>query len=315
MTHEPVTHPHGAPRRDRAVEWPTWGLIATIYGAWLALAWHYNSAPAWLTHPLWVVVCAWYMSLQHELVHGHPTRHLAFNRWLGLAPLTVWYPYDVYRDSHLAHHRDELLTLPGTDPESNYLHAEAFAKLPAPLRAIYWASRTFLGRFALGPALAIGGLLRDVIFSGATWRNPASRFTWLQHLALLALLLWALHAWAGVSPWVFLFGVAYPALGLAMLRSFYEHRPAATPSERIVINEAAWPWRMLYLNNNYHSVHHDHPGLPWYQIPAAFRADRDGYLTRNGGFHLQGYAPLLFRHGLKPIDSPVFPARGPSAGA
>ena len=37
---------------------------------------------------------------------------------LGYAPFAVWYPYTLYRDSHLLHHNDEDLTLPGIDPES-----------------------------------------------------------------------------------------------------------------------------------------------------------------------------------------------------
>ena len=109
----------------------------------------------------------------------------------------------------------------------------------------------------------------------------------------------------------YLLGIAYPALGLAMLRSFYEHRPAALPAHRIVINEAAWPWRLLYLNNNYHAVHHAHPGLAWYRIPADYRANRAAYLEGNGGFLLKGYARLLWRHALKPVDSPIHPGFKP----
>ena len=92
-------------------EWPTWLLIAAIYGSWLAaLVWYAHGASLGAVAAL-VVIAAWYMSLQHELVHNHPTRHAALNRALGLLPIAVWYPFDIYRRSHLAHHRDELLTL------------------------------------------------------------------------------------------------------------------------------------------------------------------------------------------------------------
>ena len=93
---------------------------------------------------------------------------------------------------------------------------------------------------------------------------------------------------------------------LAMLRSFHEHRPAAHPAHRIVINEAGWGWRLLYLNNNYHAVHHTHPSLPWYRLRAAYELDRPGYLARNGGFLVPGYGHLLRHHAVTPIDSPVF---------
>ena len=50
--------------------------------------------------------------------------------------------------------------------------------------------------------------------------------------------------------------VSYPALVLTMLRSLYKHRFAVCPAHRIAINEASSLWRLLYLNNNYHVVHH-----------------------------------------------------------
>jgi len=90
-----------------------------------------------------------------------------------------------------------------------------------------------------------------------------------------------------------------------MLRSLYEHRPAAQSSHRVVVNEAAWPWRLLYLNNNYHAVHHSHLELPWYQIATNYHADRAGYLLRNGGFLIPGYAWLIRHHLWRPVDSPM----------
>lgn len=287
-------------------EWQTWLLIIAVYGSWLALILGYRAMPAWLAGALLIVVTSWYMSLQHELLHGHPTRSKTLNRLLGLLPLSAWYPYDIYRDSHLAHHRDELLTTPGIDPEGNYVHARDFASMGATQRTLGWANRTVAGRLAFGPGLTIVQVWAD-IFTGPRKRGLASVRTWSVHLLLLMALLWWVHHQSGIKPLHYLFGVAYPALALAMLRSFYEHRPAFVPAHRIVINEASLPWRVLYLNNNYHAVHHDLPSLPWYRIPSAFRADRAGYLQRNGGFRLPGYGHVLLRYAFKPVDSPVHP--------
>ena len=173
-------------------------------------------------------------------------------------------------------------------------------------RGLRWATRTVAGRLLLGPALTIPAVWADIA-TGPRQRGMACVRTWVQHLLLLAAMLWWLQHQSGITPLHYLFGIAYPALGLAMLRSFYEHRPAAAPAHRIVINEAALPWRLLYLNNNYHSVHHDHPSLPWYRIPAAYRADRDGYLQRNGRFLLPGYGHVVWNYAFKPVDSPVHP--------
>ncbi|MBF3112992.1 fatty acid desaturase, partial [Pseudomonas aeruginosa] len=110
-----------------------------------------------------------------------------------------------------------------------------------------------------------------------------------------------------IPPWLYLPAVAYPALGLSMLRSFYEHRPAREPAQRSVLVEAGWPWRLLFLNNNLHLVHHDLPGLPWYLLPRVYSASRRAYRRRSGDFHLPGYGRLWRRHGWRPVDAPVHP--------
>jgi len=287
---------------DATPEWPTWALIASIYGLWLsALIW-YAMDPGLAPVLLLSVVCAWYMSLQHELVHGHTTGFAWLNRLLGLLPLAVWYPFDIYRDSHLAHHRDELLTFPDADPESNYIDPADFARCSAPLRALLVAQRTALGRLCITPGFTIFHLVRPML-SARYWRDGARVWTWVQHLGLLAGLLWAVHAATGMPLEVYL-AIGYAALGLACMRSLYEHRPAARPAHRIVVNEAGWFWRLLYLNNNYHAVHHARPGLPWYAIPAAYEAGRERFVNGTGGFLIPGYNRFFLRHLFKPVDAP-----------
>ena len=283
-------------------EWPTWALIAVIYGLWVvALGWYalQGGLVPWL---LLTVVCAWYMSLQHELMHGHPTPFARLNRIFGLMPLAVWYPFDIYRDSHLAHHRDELLTFPDEDPESNYMDPPDFAACSAPMRALWVAQRTALGRLCITPAFAIAKLLQGLT-QPASGRAASRAWTWIQHLGLLGLLLWEVHAGTAMPVWMYLLS-GYFALGLACMRSLYEHRPAARPAHRIVVNEAGWFWRLLYLNNNYHAVHHARPGLPWFAIPAAYRAERERFINGTGGFLIPGYNRFFLRHLFTPVDTP-----------
>ncbi len=306
--------PQNATTAAQGVEWPTWLLVVAVYSSWLAaLVWYAHGASLWAVAAL-VVVSAWYMSLQHELVHNHPTRRAGLNRALGLLPIAVWYPFDIYRRSHLAHHRDELLTFPGQDPESNYLDPADFTQRSGLLRALLVAQRTSLGRFFITPAFAIFHLLWP-LRRASYWRSPKTRWTWAQHLVLLVLMLWALHRSVGMSPWTYVLGVSYPGLGLAIMRSLYEHRPAALPAHRIVVNEAAWPWRLLYLNNNYHAVHHAQPNLPWYAIPAVYWAQRDAFVAGTGGFLVPGYVRLFMRHAFSPIDHPAQSTRAPSSTA
>ena len=285
----------------RLIEWPTWLLIIAIYSGWFAaLAW-YAHAPSAGPLVVLVVLGAWYMSLQHELVHNHPTQNVKLNRALGLLPMAVWYPFDVYRDSHLAHHRDELLTFPGIDPESNYTEPADYVRFSAAWRFLLNAQRTSVGRFFITPAFSIANLLQPLT-QLENWRNSAFRTTWLQHLVLLAAMLWAIEYFTGMPAWIYV-SISYFMLSVAFMRSFYEHRPAANAMHRIVINEASWPWRLLYLNNNFHAVHHERPGLPWYAIPAVYWQERERYINGNGHFFFQGYMRLFARHAVKPIDS------------
>lgn len=287
-------------------EWPTWLLIVVIHGGWLALALNFTALGPWLGLPLLAVACAWHTSLQHELLHGHPTRVTWVNTLLASAPLALWYPFAVYRRSHLQHHSDDDLTLPGRDPESYYVDPKTWRRYPAPVRGLLWFNKTVAGRLLVGPALAVG----------ATWAGELRRIrggdhgaaaVWLLHGILVGALLWWLDRVCGISPLQYVFGVAYPALSLALLRAYYEHRPWPGHKERCVLNEAALPWRVLYLNNTYHLVHHDLPGIPWFLLPAVYRARRREYLQRSGGFLVPGFLHLVRRHLFRPVDSPVHP--------
>ncbi|MBA4707272.1 fatty acid desaturase [Aquitalea aquatica] len=281
------------------LELPTWLLIAVIYGGWFGTAALWRQLGPWLGTPLLIVFTSWYMSLQHELIHGHPTRHGWLNALFGQLPLAVWYPYAVYRDSHLAHHRDESLTLPGVDPES-YYHASLPAGAVA--RGLLRWRNTAVGRLLLGPALGWLATLRAAVRSG----QRQQLLVWGSHLLLLGLLLLWLRQ-AGIAPWYYLSCIAYPALALAMVRSFYEHRAVPDAAARSVLNEAAWPWRLLFLNLNYHLVHHLHPGLPWYRLRQAYLAERQHYQQLSGDFVEQGYLPLLWRHRRRPVIDTLHP--------
>ncbi|WP_349293490.1 fatty acid desaturase [Robbsia betulipollinis] len=290
-------------------EWPTWALVLVIYGGWLGTmtALHRHALPPWLATPLLIVLTVWYLSLQHELLHGHPTRSVIFNKMLGFAPLAVWYPYTLYRDSHLRHHRDEDLTMPGIDPETNYVHPDTWRAMRRWRRALWHARKTFLGRLLLGAPLAVAAMACDALRAlrrGELHYLPM----WLTHLAAVGALLCWVARYTGLPAWHYPLLVAWPALALAMVRSFYEHRAAPGAASRIAINEAGLFMRLLYLNNNYHLVHHDLPALAWYQLPTVYRMRRSAYIEKTAGFWIEGgYWSLFRRYALRQIDGPVHP--------
>lgn len=291
------------------IEWQTWLLIAIIYSSWISLVVYFDQTPIWLSTPLLIIVGAWYMSLQHELLHGHPTKKRWLNQLFGILPLAVWYPYIIYRDSHIQHHIDEDLTKPDIDTESNYLAPQKFARLNAIHQLFRLALRTSLGRFTLGPAWAIFHLIKTTLQQFAKG-NFNYLFTWIVHLCLLAITLAVVQKYGHIAPWYYVGVIAYFTLGLAMMRSFYEHRPAVNPQDRIVINEAGVFWRLLYLNNNLHSVHHAYPSLPWYAIASVYSQDKSNWQQVNNGFYLNGYAMFLLKHFIKPVDHPEHPGLG-----
>lgn len=285
-------------------DWPTWLLLVGTVGAWFTLVHHTAVLGQALTLLLLVPVITLWMSLQHEMLHGHPTRWVKLNKVLGYAPLAIWYPYTLYRDSHLQHHRDESLTRPHLDPESRYFDRTAWDRSSPAERRLHWLNKTVCGRLLVGPALALLGLLKD---EGRRLRQGCVQawLMWLTHGAFVALLLGYVHR-QGLSIAVYL-AASLLALALSMVRSYYEHRPAAAPEQRSVLNEAGWPWRWLFLNLNLHLVHHDLPGLPWYYLPQAYAARREDWLQRSGQFLVKGYGELFQRYGFAPIDSPQHP--------
>ncbi|MBC7704605.1 MAG: fatty acid desaturase, partial [Rhodoferax sp.] len=119
-------------------EWPTWAMLFLVYGAWSATLYWSRELGLLTTTLLLIVSCAWFMSFQHELVHGHPTRHRWFNKLLAYPPLAVWFPYTLYMESHLRHHNDAHLTMPGMDPETHYVSSTTWQRSGWLMRGLYW---------------------------------------------------------------------------------------------------------------------------------------------------------------------------------
>ncbi len=287
-------------------QWPTWLLLIAVPGAWFALLLGSPVLGAGWTIVLLIPVVVLWMSVQHELLHGHPTRWNWLNKVLGYAPFALWYPYTLYRDSHLQHHRDHDLTLPGVDPESRYLSQAHWQGSPKLLRGLLWLNKTVPGRLLLGPPLALFGMAAEEFQRLRRGDRQAWRM-WLTHGFFTLLMFVFIARYSELAIWQYVFLVTVPVLSVGMVRSFYEHRPAVQPEQRTVLNEAGWPWTWLFLNLNLHLVHHDLPGLPWFYMPRVYRARREQWQQRSGGFVVQGYGELIRRHSVRAIDSPQHP--------
>lgn len=295
------------------VEWPTWLALAGCYSLWSA-ALACNAGLGWMYPFVAAVTVAFHSSLQHEVLHGHPTRSSIINEALIFPALGLLFPYRRFRDMHMRHHNDERLTDPYDDPESFYLTEGDWTQASGPMRWLRQFNATFAGRMLLGPALAAWGFWRAearLMLAG----DKAVRGAWVRHAAGVAIVLALVRA-AGMPVWEYVLAAAYPGASLIMVRSYIEHRAAESAAERTAIVEAGWFWRLLFLNNNLHWVHHRYPSVAWYMIPERWRAERDAVLARNGSYYLPGYAAVarrwLFRS-REPLIHP-FLRRGGSGG-
>src|SRR5688500_6072127 len=115
----------------RAVAWPTFVVLSACYAGWLAATWFYADLGPWLFLALTAPVVTLHSSLQLEALHGHPTRSAALNDALVYPPFGLLFPYRRFKTLHLRHHNDAALTDPYDDPESFYLAAADWRKLPA----------------------------------------------------------------------------------------------------------------------------------------------------------------------------------------
>ncbi len=141
-------------RRWYDVEGPTWLVAATIYAGWIALAIWHRSLPLAIVLPLAVYLTAWHASLQHETIHALRRVPRPMRTLVAIVPLGIWFPYEWYRREHLRHHATRDIA-GSNDPESFYHDGATWAKMSAPLRALYLLNATFAGRLILGPAIQI----------------------------------------------------------------------------------------------------------------------------------------------------------------
>jgi len=289
-----------------AVELPTLILIFGVYAGWLLVTHLYASWPSVVVVPAVVLLLTLHGSLQHEIVHGHPTRWFGFNRLLGIVPLSLWLPYERYRHTHRIHHDDERLTDPLDDPESYYWTPEEWKNLGALTRGFLRTEQTLAGRVVIGSVWRILRFLhrelRDLL------RNaPKLRATWLEHLIwCIPVVLWV--SWVCGIPLGFYFlAMVVPANGLQLIRSFAEHRARPAVRERIAIVEKSWVLGPLFLFNNLHALHHEAPTIPWYQYIGRYRKIRERLLAENGGLVYNTYMDVARRFLFRPHDDHPHP--------
>jgi fatty acid desaturase len=246
-------------------------------------------------------------SLQHEAVHGYPTRSPLANQVIAGWALWLWLPYGTYRRLHLQHHIDEQLTDPLRDPESNYVTAAQWAGMNPLHRTIRLAMGSLAGRMLLGPVyfavMNFEELTRALLAGDTRILKP-----WLWHAFTVAVILAWVIGVCHMPFWLYVLCFAYPGTALALVRSFAEHRWAPNHEHRTAIIEAGPFWSLLFLHNNLHILHHQEPGLAWHRRPARYRELREQLLAANGGYVIHGYSELIRRNLFRRREPVLHPA-------
>ncbi|APX11921.1 fatty acid desaturase [Tateyamaria omphalii] len=289
--------------RPSQVEWVTLGLWAACMGLWAgALVW--GTGPvAWAVLVFALVLHA---SLSHEVLHGHPFPSRAASEALVVVNPGLFIPYLRFRDTHLAHHQDANLTDPYDDPETNYIDPAVWRRMPWVMRAVLRVNNTLAGRMLVGPLVA------QVGFMAADWRairagDGQVLRGWVLHVPGVVAVLGVVSL-SAMPLWAYL-TACYAALSVLKIRTFLEHQAHERARGRTVIIEDRGLLAFLFLNNNFHVVHHMHPRVPWYRLPALYRAHRDRYLKSNEGYRYGSYAEVFARHFLRakdPVPHPLW---------
>lgn len=293
--------------RANFCEWPTLALITATSASWMLLIGIYDDLNAWVVLPLCAILVTMQSSLQHEVLHGHPTRSPALNEALVYCSFSLFIPYRRFKSLHLRHHNNDRLTDPYDDPESFYLAWRDWEKLPRVIQFILTLNNTLLGRLIIGPAVSLVGFWGaelKMLLSG----DKAVLRAWLHHAAGLIPVLVFISLVGGLPVWIYALCVAYPGMSLLMLRTYAEHRAHEHAEARSVIVEFCPIFSLLFLNNNLHVVHHAHPREAWYRLPGLYKAAREDWQRRNEGYVFSSYLDLSKRYlfsSKEPVAHPI----------
>lgn len=286
------------------IEWPTLALLAVAYAIWGGAMFWVAGFSVLLAVILVALSAALHSSLQHEVLHGHPTPWQRVNEALVFPSLAMFIPYYRFRDTHLMHHKDANLTDPYDDPESNYLCPNIWEKLPSGMRWILTVNNTLAGRILIGP------IVSQVAFMVCDWRlirdgDRAVLRAWLWHIPSAGLVIWAMMQ-SAMPVWAWILAT-YGAVSILKIRTYLEHQAHEKSRGRTVIIEDRGLLSWLFLNNNFHVVHHMHPRVPWYQLPKLFGENRERYLGRNDGYYYRNYLEIFGRYLFRSKDQVPHP--------
>lgn len=253
------------------VAWPT-----VVLGVVLALAYMAAVAttlsgllPLWLAVPLVAMIIYLSYTVLHESVHGSITGNHGSLRWLNktLGYMAAWItmiPFTAHRYEHIAHHRYANDEERDPDFHAGKMCDSLLAPISAVLRA--WSSQfSFYAkyRWSKAPAKERAQLGFEVAIALAPRLAVFVAGYWTEGLALFVV------AWF------------IGAMVLLYLFAYIVHRPhdrvgrysdtSTILLPRPIRRVLTWLW----MYQNYHSIHHLFPRVPFYRYPVVYREIED----------------------------------------
>ena len=286
-----------------ASEWKTLGVIVAVYGLTVLTVVRYDVLTPWLAIPMLAVLGAWHLSMQHELLHGHPFRNQFINDAIGIIPVTLWMPYFAFKKDHHEHHKSDL-TNPELDNESFYVTQEQWDNAGPIRRAAWTANRTILFRMFVWTIVSTISYVM-LVLKRAARNEQGDRLAVVLHVIGVVAVVY-LVSLSSMPLWQFALGTVYGGRILNAIRPFPEHKYQNGVETKTAMIMAGPFMSLLMLNNNLHIAHHDDPKIPWYRVNELSKRVNAVERAREAGVLYEGgYAEVFRKFSFTPVDSPV----------
>ena len=299
----PVTDSSTTGVLHEAGEWKTLGVIVAVYGLTVLTVVRYEVLTPWLAIPMLAVLGAWHLSMQHELLHGHPFTNQFINDAIGGIPVTLWMPYFAFKKDHHEHHKSDL-TNPELDNESFYVTQEQWDNAGTIRRAAWTANRTILFRMFVWTIVSAISYV-TLVLKRAVRNEQGDRLAVLLHVIGVVVVVY-LVSLSSMPLWQFALGTVYGGRILNAIRPFPEHKYQSGVETKTAMIMAGPFMSLLMLNNNLHIAHHDDPNSPWYRVNELSKRVNAVERAREAGVLYEGgYAEVFRKFSFTPVDSPV----------
>jgi len=261
--------------------WPTLVLAAASLSLWLGaayvgIAW---SLPVWATFPVSSMAIYMCFTPMHDATHSsvakRPYRFVnELVGWLCSVPF-IAVPHSLFRFLHLRHHKYT------NDPE---LDPDYVAPQTGIWTLIY---------FPVDVVLILMNWIRTIYRYGDSLDRSTRRSTILFYLCEIAVIVGAIHHGLGSCLlWYWVLPMLSAVVVLGYVFDHVPHHPReATASQSVYAStgtldgffgvkhgESWWLFTWLTLGQNYHSIHHIFPTLPWYAYEKVWHGQRDEFL-------------------------------------